>query len=176
LGNFAALRALHLTSVQHKCMVEAYAQYQQWRRRWANEQRPVDRRSAASADRSISSAARRDLLAAVSHDLRTPLAAIRALMEAVVDGVAPDNAVQQRYLQSTQHKIVHLAQLVDDLFELSQIDAGMLQLHLERASLHNLLSDMIASLEPHAHQHGVHVVGGVHGAVLLVGALREYAV
>lgn len=109
--------------------------------------------------------ARRDLVAAVSHDLRTPIAASRAMLEALVDGVADEPEIQIRYLVAVHHEITHLSQLVDDLFELAQLDAGALQLTLERASLHDLLSDTLAAFGPQAQQQGVQLVGEVQGEI-----------
>ncbi|QIN77473.1 HAMP domain-containing protein [Rubrobacter marinus] len=102
---------------------------------------------------------RRELIAAVSHDLRTPLTAVRALLEAVNDGVAADPEVRERYLSSAQNEVTHLGRLVDDLFELAQIDAGALRLTLERASLHDLISDTLASFQPEADKRGVRLLG-----------------
>jgi signal transduction histidine kinase len=78
--------------------------------------------------------ARRDLVAAVSHDLRTPLASVRALIEAVADGVVDDPEMRARYLASARGEVTKLSRLVDDLFELARIDAGLLQLDLEETS------------------------------------------
>ena len=108
---------------------------------------------------------RRDLIAAISHDLRTPLASTRALIEAVADGVAADPEVEARYLSSAGKELTHLSRLVDDLFELARIDAGVLQLTLEEASLHDLISDTIASFQPQAESRGVSLVGEVSGDV-----------
>jgi signal transduction histidine kinase len=105
--------------------------------------------------------ARRDLIAAVSHDLRTPLAATRALIEALTDGIAADPQTEGRYLSSASRELAHLSRLVDDLFELARIDAGVLQLTLEEASLHDLISDTISSFQPQADQRGVRLVGEV---------------
>lgn len=109
--------------------------------------------------------ARRDLVASVSHDLRTPLAAVRALVEAVADGVAEDPGTRERYLASAQNELTHLGRLVDDLFELAQIDAGVLRLEMEKASLHDLVSDTLASFRPQAESKGVRLVGEVAGGV-----------
>jgi signal transduction histidine kinase len=109
--------------------------------------------------------ARRDLVAAVSHDLRTPLASTRALIEALADGVAADPQTERRYLSSASRELAHLSRLVEDLFELARIDAGILQLTLEEASLHDLISDTISSFQPQADQRGVHLVGEVVGDV-----------
>jgi signal transduction histidine kinase len=105
--------------------------------------------------------ARRDLIAAVSHDLRTPLASTRALIEALADGVAADPQTEGRYLSSASRELMHLSRLVDDLFELARIDAGVLQLTLEEVSLHDLISDTISSFQPQANQRGVRLVGEV---------------
>ena len=101
---------------------------------------------------------RRDLVAAVSHDLRTPLASTRALMEALADGVADD---PERYLSSASRELEHLSRLVDDLFELARIDAGVLELTLEEASLHDMISDTISSFHPQAERKGVRLAGEI---------------
>ena len=108
---------------------------------------------------------RRDLIAAVSHDLRTPLASTRALIEAVADGVAADPEAEARYLSSARRELAHLSRLVDDLFELARIDAGVLQLTMEAASLHDLISDTISSFKPQADNRGIRLVGEVSGDV-----------
>ncbi len=66
---------------------------------------------------------RRDLVAWASHDLRAPLAAIRAMNEAILDGVVRDEATVLRYRQSMQREIEHLGRLISDLFELAEMDA-----------------------------------------------------
>ena len=108
---------------------------------------------------------RRDLIAAVSHDLRTPLASTRALIEAVADGVAADPEAEARYLSSARKELTHLSRLVDDLFELARIDAGVLQLTLEESSLHDLISDTISSFQPQADNRSVRLVGEISGDV-----------
>lgn len=106
-------------------------------------------------------AARRNLIAAVSHDLRTPLAAVRALIEAMADEVVTDAEVQRRYLGIAQREVQHLSNLVDDLFELARIDAGALRLQEERASLRDLVSDTLASFQQRAERQGVNLAGAV---------------
>jgi signal transduction histidine kinase len=115
---------------------------------------------AAERERELEQA-RRDLVAAVSHDLRTPLASTRALIEALADGVATDPQTESRYLSSASRELEHLSRLVDDLFELARIDAGLLQLTFEETSLHDLISDTISSFQPQAKQLGVTLVGEV---------------
>lgn len=98
---------------------------------------------------------RRDLIAWVSHDLRTPLAAMRAMLEAVDDGVVDDKETQERYVKNCLKEITHLSHLINDLFELAQIDTGQLTLKTEPTALPILITDTISSLKPHAAQHGI---------------------
>jgi DNA-binding response OmpR family regulator/signal transduction histidine kinase len=121
-------------------------------------------KEAAAREREMEEA-RRDLIAAVSHDLRTPLASARALIEAVEDGVAADPETKQRYLSSARGELMNLGGLVNDLFELAQIDSGVLRLELEEASLHDLISDTLSSFHPQAERRGVRLVGEVAGGV-----------
>lgn len=109
--------------------------------------------------------ARRHLVAAASHDLRSPLASMRAMVESINDGVVSDPDTVRRYLRTLQSEIEHLSRLIDDLFELSQIDSGLLQLHLERASLQDLISDTLESLAAQAQQHGLTLRGDVDEAL-----------
>ncbi|HVE64613.1 MAG TPA: HAMP domain-containing sensor histidine kinase [Mycobacteriales bacterium] len=106
--------------------------------------------------------ARRELVAWVSHDLRTPLAGIRAMAEALEDGVVADAAGTTRYHRMMREEADRLAGLVDDLFELSRIHAGALQLHLERISLADLVSDALSGADPVAAAKGVRLHGHVH--------------
>jgi signal transduction histidine kinase len=89
--------------------------------------------------------ARRELVAWVSHDLRTPLSGIRAMIEALNDGVVSDPATVARYHEAIQSEADRLSGLVDDLFELSRIQADALRLSLEPVVLAELVSDTIAT-------------------------------
>lgn len=104
-------------------------------------------------------ASRRELVAWVSHDLRTPLAGIRAVIEALEDGVVQDAETIARYHTTVREEADRLAALVDDLFELSRTQAGVLRLHLERVSLGDLVSDAIAGAAPTAAAKGVRLEG-----------------
>jgi len=94
--------------------------------------------------------ARRDLVGSVSHDLRTPLASIRAMVESINDGVVTDTDTVARYLQNIEGEVENLSQLINDLFELSQLDAGVLSLNLETSSLPDLISDTLESMSAQA--------------------------
>lgn len=104
---------------------------------------------------------RRDLVAWVGHDLRTPLTSIRAIVEALADGVVTEPAAVERYLHTAQRDIRALSLLIDDLFEMAQLDAGGLSLERQPNSLTDLISDTIESFSTHAAQRGVHLDGSV---------------
>lgn len=108
-------------------------------------------------------ASRRELVAWVSHDLRTPLSGIRAMVEALEDGVVDDPATVARYHRTLREEADHLAALVDDLFELSRTQAGALNLRFSRVSMSDLVSDALASSAPVAAAKGVKLEGRVIG-------------
>jgi signal transduction histidine kinase len=109
--------------------------------------------------------ARREVVAAVSHDLRTPLASLREMIEAINDGVIGDEATIQRYLQSAQSQVQNLSLLVDDLFELSQLDAGVLGWNVEPSSMSDLISDTLESMHVQAEEKNIKLSGWVDPAV-----------
>ncbi|TFB91069.1 MULTISPECIES: cell wall metabolism sensor histidine kinase WalK [Cryobacterium] len=88
---------------------------------------------------------RRELIAWISHDLRTPLAGIRAMAEALEDGMAED---PDRYYAQMRGQVDRLSGMVDDLFELSRIHSGTLRLAVEPVSLYDLISDTVAGFWP----------------------------
>ncbi|MEO7805013.1 MAG: HAMP domain-containing sensor histidine kinase [Actinomycetota bacterium] len=106
---------------------------------------------------------RRELVAWVSHDLRFPLAGIRAMAEALEDHVVEDPETVERYHRSMRQEVDRLARLIDDLFELSRISAGAISLELCRMSLGDLVSDAIAAAESTARARGVKLEGRVNG-------------
>ena len=106
---------------------------------------------------------RRELVAWVSHDLRTPIAGIRAMVEALDDGVVADPVEVHRYHGQLVQEADRLARLVDDLFELSRIEADALHLDMERVPLGELVSDAVASAAPVARAKGVALTGRVDG-------------
>lgn len=106
---------------------------------------------------------RRELVAWVSHDLRTPLAGIRAIAEALEDGVVTDPGVVAEYHTTVRTQADRLAELVDDLFELSRVEAGVVRPERERVPLADLVSDALAGVEGVAAAKGVHVEGRMVG-------------
>ena len=93
---------------------------------------------------------RRDLVAAVSHDLRTPLTSIRAMLEALADGVVSEPATVERYYVTMRAQIQNLSGLINDLFELSQLETEQVKLRLELVNLNDLLSDVLETMQAQA--------------------------
>jgi signal transduction histidine kinase len=107
---------------------------------------------------------RRDLITAVSHDLRTPLANLRAMVEAVDDGVVADPPTIARYVGEMRRAVEQLSSLVDDLFELAQVDAGAIETETERARVADVVASALATVEAEATRKGVRLqarIGGV---------------
>jgi len=136
--------------------------------------RELQARAAAQAEaherERLVEADRRNLVSWVSHDLRTPLAGLRAMAEALEDGVAED---PRRYHRQMRVEVDRLAALVDDLFELSRIQSGTLALTLEQVSLADLVSDSLAGADPFARSRGVRIAGRASGAVRVHADERE---
>lgn len=104
---------------------------------------------------------RRNLIAWVGHDLRTPLASIRAIVEALADGMVEESETVDRYLHTAQREIHSLSLLLDDLFELAQLEAGGLRLELHPNSLSDLVSDTLESFSELAARQEVLLEGSV---------------
>jgi signal transduction histidine kinase len=111
-------------------------------------------------------ASRRELVAWASHDLRTPLAGIRAISEALEDGVADD---PELYYKQLRLAVERLSGMVDDLFQLSRIQAGAFSRDVEAVALDDLASDCVAALEPIAAGEGVQLTGSTTGIATVVG-------
>ena len=90
--------------------------------------------------------ARRQLVAWASHDLRTPIASMQAMLEAVEDGLAD----AEEYLPVLRSQVERLGLLVDDLFELARIDAGLLTVELREISIDSVVESCLRGLEPEA--------------------------
>jgi signal transduction histidine kinase len=125
---------------------------------------------AASAEKT-----RRDLVAWVSHDLRTPLAGLRAMAEALEDGVVDDPATVGEYHRRIRTETDRMSALVDDLFELSRINAGALRLKPARIPLAEVVSDAIATATPLATRRGIKIVASEAGWPTVTASEPELA-
>lgn len=113
---------------------------------------------------------RRQLIAWISHDLRTPLAALKVMAEALEDGLAED---PQRYYRQLRSQADTLTHLVDDLFQLSTIQTEGLRLELIPLSVYDLVSDAVADLGPLAATRGVTLSESQSGDLTIWGDARE---
>src|ERR1700756_3517741 len=121
------------------------ARYQARRTVWERQIRDAERAAELS---------RRRLVAFVSHDLRTPLAGIRAVSEAIADGVVDQDEVRNQAKHIEQESI-RLAAMVDDLFEMSKINAGAVQTPLDNVALDEVVDDVMAAHRIVAERAGV---------------------
>lgn len=131
-----------------------------------------ERLAAARDEVQLLDRSRRELIAWISHDLRSPLAALRAMTEALDDGLADDPA---RFHRQMRRQVDHMSDLVDSLFQLSKITSGTLALRLEPMSLHDLVSDAVAELAPVATAREVTLVELTSPDHTVVGDVRELA-
>ena len=121
------------------------ARYQARRTVWEREIRDSERAAEQS---------RRRLVAFVSHDLRTPLAGIRAGAEAIADGVVNEDEAREQAKHIEQESI-RLSAMVDDLFEMSKINAGAVQPAHDTVALDEVIDDVVAAHRIVAERAGV---------------------
>lgn len=135
--------------------------------------RSVWERQARQRERAAE-AARRELVAWISHDLRTPLAGIRAMAEALADGLVGPGEVGS-YASRISDESTRLSGMVDDLFELSKITAGALRLTLSAVPLRDVVSDSVAAALPVARRKHVRVYADVRAWPIVLGSDPELA-
>jgi signal transduction histidine kinase len=107
---------------------------------------------------------RRDLITAVSHDLRTPLAGLRAMVEAIDERVVEDLPTVRRYAGEMRRSVETLTALVDDLFELAQLDAGAIEAESVRARLQEVVRSAVKACAVQAEEKGLVVEEVLDGA------------
>jgi len=118
-----------------------------------------ERLTAARTRERALEASRRELVAWVSHDLRTPLAGLRAMAEALEDQVVIDPRTVNQYHTQIRTEVDRLSTMIDDLFELSRIHAGALRLSRRMVGLEDVVAEVVASAEPLARSKGVRLTG-----------------
>ncbi|HWB69426.1 MAG TPA: HAMP domain-containing sensor histidine kinase [Solirubrobacterales bacterium] len=117
-------------------------------------------------------AARRRLVASVSHDLRTPLASLRLLVESIDDGVVTGET-RDRYLAEIRTHVAALSALIDDLFELSRIEAGEISWTMGQVELRELVGDTVAAMRAPAAARGVSLAADLPASDLVARANAE---
>ncbi len=123
-------------------------------------------------EREATDRARRDLVAAVSHDLRTPLTHLRLLSAAIADDLV-DRATRRSYLEQMPVHIRSLSALIDDLFELSRIEAGDIEWSMEQVRLPELVTETVEAIQAHAEAKRVRVTATVAGDLATARANPE---
>ena len=112
----------------------------------------LDRMRAARDD---ADRARRNLIASVSHDLRTPLTSLRLLVEAIEDGVVEGPVETADALRRARTHVATLSTLVDDLFELARLEAGDISWTLSQVGVAELIDETVEAFRPQAEQKGL---------------------
>ena len=116
--------------------------------------------------------ARRQMVAAVSHDLRTPLASLQLLVESIDDGVVTGET-RDRYLGQMRTHVEALTALIDDLFELSRIEAGEISWTMDQIELRELIGDTVAAMRAPAEARGVNLAAELPAHEVLARANPE---
>ncbi|MCI0835530.1 MAG: HAMP domain-containing histidine kinase [Chloroflexi bacterium] len=98
---------------------------------------------------------RRELSAAISHDLRTPISSARVMLEAIRDGVTSSAEERDEYLDRVLTQMKSLGSMVDDLFDLSLLDAGELRLDLHLTVVDELVDEALLSMQSTAQDKGL---------------------
>jgi signal transduction histidine kinase len=117
-------------------------------------------------------AARRRLVASASHDLRTPLASLRLLVESIDDGVVTGET-RDRYLSEIRTHVAALSALIDDLFELSRIEAGDISWTMGQVELRELVGDTVAAMRAPAAARGVELAADLPAHDIVARANAE---
>ncbi|WP_197378277.1 sensor histidine kinase [Mycolicibacterium mengxianglii] len=135
-----------------------FARYQARRTVWEQEIRDAERYAEQS---------RRKLVAFVSHDLRTPLAGIRAVAEAIADGLVSEHEVRE-HAKHIEQESIRLSEMVDDLFEMSKINAGAVTPSSTLVALDEVVDDVVSAHRIAAERSGVDLQASLPAAPVKV--------
>jgi signal transduction histidine kinase len=113
------------------------------------------------------------MTAGISHDLRTPVASVQAMAEALSAGVLDSEADRRRYLDLMQREIERLSRMIDDLFDLAQLDAGAFKLDLKVLPIEEIIADVVCGMAPQAREKGVKLEFNVEGQAMLPHSRRR---
>jgi PAS domain S-box-containing protein len=152
------------TAVQNARLVESVRQHEtELQEKNDQLEQVVDRLRAADRMKS-------EFLANMSHELRTPLNSIIGFLNLVVDGLCVDQAEQNELLRHALTSSRHLLNLINDVLDLSRIEAGRLEVELEETKLEPILADVFEALEVQAREKGLQLRRGDLDPELLVQA------
>jgi signal transduction histidine kinase len=125
------------------------------------------------AGRAASEQARRDLIAAISHDLRTPLTSLQLLAQGIDDGVLDSEAGEHGYAEEISLHVGSLTAMVDDLFELTRLEAGDVQWSIKRVRLDQLVGETVEAMRAQAAEKGIAVEARVEDDLVAAEANPE---
>jgi len=134
--------------------------------------RMIEQLSEAESRCGASQDARRQLIAAVSHDLRTPLSSLQLLSDAISDGLV-DSETRRSYLQQMSVQVRSLSSLVEDLFELSRLEAGDIDWSLQQVQMGDLVEETVEAMRAQADSRGVWVSSDIPDDLVLARANPE---
>jgi signal transduction histidine kinase len=112
--------------------------------------RMIEQLGQREAERDAAEAARRDLIAAVSHDLRTPLTSLQLVAKAIDDGVLGSNDDSRDYLEQVSMHVDVLGRLIDDLFELTRLEAGDINWSMQHVEIGDLVHETVDAMRAQA--------------------------
>ncbi|MBI4268013.1 MAG: HAMP domain-containing protein [Chloroflexi bacterium] len=101
---------------------------------------------------------RREMVGNISHELRTPIAGIKAMVETLKDGAIDDKEAARDFLARIDSEVDRLTQMVSELTELSHIETGRAELRMASIDLNRLIEEGIAQLNPLAQKQQVDIV------------------
>jgi signal transduction histidine kinase len=116
----------------------------------------IERLAREEQRRDAADSARRNLVASISHDLRTPMTSLRLMVDAIEDDLV-DADTLARYLATMRTHVTALGSMIDDLFELSRLEAGDLEWSMRRVELGELVEETVAAMRLEAEAQGVAV-------------------
>ena len=132
----------------------------------------IERLDREERARDAAEEARRGLVAAVSHDLRTPITSLRLLADAVSDDLV-DGETRAEYLRRMSTHLTALGALIDDLFELSRIEAGDIRWGMEQVRLDGLVEETVGAMRAQGQARGVRLVSDVPDSLVAARANPE---
>ena len=99
-----------------------------------------------------------DFVSKASHELRTPLSSIRAYVEMLVDGEADNDEARQEFYRIIQNETDRLGRLIDNMLNISRIEAGIVQIERENVDIKALITRAVDSLEPQAREKQISLI------------------
>nr|WP_303265150.1 HAMP domain-containing sensor histidine kinase [Thermoanaerobacterium sp. CMT5567-10] len=101
---------------------------------------------------------KRDLIANITHDLKTPLGLIKGYCEMLLDFYGDDKEKRNKYLNVALNEVDRMSKMIDDVLSLSKLQSGLVKLKVSSFNLKNLIDDVVLSFEPLLHGKNINIV------------------